>query len=90
MSKDAKASTDINDKDDDPYPQDNGDNRHGTRCAGEVASMAGNEYCGVGVAYNAGIGGIKIHTNTCRHTHQYSCYLFVHLYHLFQLYHANG
>ncbi len=54
---DPKASTDINDNDDDPMPQDNGDNRHGTRCAGEVAAVAFNEYCGVGVAYNASIGG---------------------------------
>ncbi len=29
------------------------------RCAGEVAAVAFNEYCGVGVAYNASIGGIK-------------------------------
>ncbi|XP_014679429.1 PREDICTED: furin-like protease 2, partial [Priapulus caudatus] len=57
---DPKASTDINDKDDDPYPQDNGDNKHGTRCAGEVASMAGNDYCGVGVAYKSGIGGVRM------------------------------
>ncbi len=27
------------------------------RCAGEVAAVAFNEYCGVGVAYNASIGG---------------------------------
>lgn len=31
--------------------------RHGTRCAGEVAAIAGNNYCGVGVAYGAKIGG---------------------------------
>lgn len=40
-------------------PQDNGDNKHGTRCAGEVAAVAFNNYCGVGVAYNASIGGKK-------------------------------
>ena len=51
------ASTDINGNDDDPTPRDNGDNKHGTRCAGEVAAVAFNEYCGVGVAYNASIGG---------------------------------
>ncbi|KAJ8672284.1 hypothetical protein QAD02_003543 [Eretmocerus hayati] len=50
------ASTDINDNDDDPMPRDNGDNKHGTRCAGEVAAVAFNSYCGVGVAYNASIG----------------------------------
>lgn len=31
--------------------------RHGTRCAGEVAAVANNNICGVGVAYNAKIGG---------------------------------
>ena len=30
---------------------------HGTRCAGEVAAVANNGVCGVGVAYNAKIGG---------------------------------
>ena len=40
---------------------DNGDNKHGTRCAGEVAAVAFNEYCGVGVAYNASIGGKMIY-----------------------------
>lgn len=51
------ASTDINDSDDDPMPRDNGDNKHGTRCAGEVAAVAFNDYCGIGIAYNASIGG---------------------------------
>ena len=27
------------------------------RCAGEVAAVAYNDYCGVGIAYNASIGG---------------------------------
>ncbi|KAG8225591.1 hypothetical protein J437_LFUL006683 [Ladona fulva] len=54
------ASTDINDNDDDPMPRDNGDNKHGTRCAGEVASVAFNDYCGIGVAYNASIGGVRM------------------------------
>ena len=31
-----------------------------TRCAGEVAAVAFNEYCGVGVAYNASIGGVRM------------------------------
>lgn len=55
--QDPSASTDINDNDDDPMPRDNGDNKHGTRCAGEVAAIAFNQYCGIGVAYNASIGG---------------------------------
>ncbi|KRX27658.1 Endoprotease bli-4, partial [Trichinella nelsoni] len=57
---DAMASHDVNDGDDNPYPRDNGDNRHGTRCAGEVAAVAGNSFCGVGVAYNARIGGVRM------------------------------
>ena len=57
---DPLASTDINNNDDDPMPRDNGDNKHGTRCAGEVAAVAFNEYCGVGVAYNASIGGVRM------------------------------
>ncbi|XP_034833385.1 furin-like protease 2 isoform X2 [Maniola hyperantus] len=57
---DPLASTDINGNDDDPMPQDNGDNKHGTRCAGEVAAVAYNQYCGVGVAFNASIGGVRM------------------------------
>ncbi|RZF35824.1 hypothetical protein LSTR_LSTR006282 [Laodelphax striatellus] len=57
---DANASTDINDNDNDPMPRDNGDNKHGTRCAGEVAAVAFNNYCGIGVAYNASIGGVRM------------------------------
>ncbi|CAB3260596.1 unnamed protein product, partial [Arctia plantaginis] len=57
---DPNASTDINGNDDDPMPQDNGDNKHGTRCAGEVAAVAYNQYCGVGIAYNASIGGVRM------------------------------
>ncbi len=41
-------------------PQDNGDNKHGTRCAGEVAASANNGYCGVGIAFNASIGGVRM------------------------------
>ncbi|CAH1972311.1 unnamed protein product [Acanthoscelides obtectus] len=57
---DPQASTDINGNDDDPMPQDNGDNKHGTRCAGEVAAVAYNQFCGIGVAYNASIGGVRM------------------------------
>ncbi|KAI1730793.1 subtilase family domain-containing protein [Ditylenchus destructor] len=57
---DPLASTDINDHDDDPTPQNNGDNKHGTRCAGEVAAVAGNNVCGVGVAFHAKIGGVRM------------------------------
>ncbi len=54
------ASSDINDNDNDPMPRDNGDNKHGTRCAGEVAAVAFNSYCGVGIAFNASIGGVRM------------------------------
>lgn len=57
LEQDPAASYDINGNDSDPMPQDNGDNKHGTRCAGEVAAVAYNNICGVGVAYNASIGG---------------------------------
>lgn len=35
---------------------------HGTRCAGEVAMEANNSYCGVGIAFNARIGGEEYET----------------------------
>ncbi|KAK7573323.1 hypothetical protein V9T40_010514 [Parthenolecanium corni] len=60
LNYDPGASTDINDNDDNPMPRDNGDNKHGTRCAGEVAAVAFNNYCGVGIAYNASIGGVRM------------------------------
>uniref|UniRef100_A0A1B6CCM9 furin n=1 Tax=Clastoptera arizonana TaxID=38151 RepID=A0A1B6CCM9_9HEMI len=60
LNYDSHASTDINDNDNDPTPRDNGDNKHGTRCAGEVAAVAFNNYCGIGVAYNASIGGVRM------------------------------
>lgn len=58
---DQKASYDFNDMDADPHPRDTDpDNCHGTRCAGEVAAIANNSICGVGVAYNANIGGVRM------------------------------
>ena len=35
-------------------------NSHGTRCAGLVAAVADNGVCGVGVAYEATISGIRM------------------------------
>ncbi|XP_077518667.1 neuroendocrine convertase 1-like [Amblyomma americanum] len=57
-----EASYDFNDDDRDPFPRyDPQDlNNHGTRCAGEVAMTANNRNCGVGVAYEARIGGIRM------------------------------
>jgi hypothetical protein len=59
---DPKASTDINGHDDDPMPRydETNENKHGTRCAGEVAAVANNSVCSVGVAFNSGIGGIRM------------------------------
>ncbi|XP_023673181.2 furin [Paramormyrops kingsleyae] len=59
---DPDASYDVNDGDPDPQPRYTqlNDNRHGTRCAGEVAAVANNGICGVGVAYNARIGGVRM------------------------------
>uniref|UniRef100_A0A914ZFZ0 P/Homo B domain-containing protein n=1 Tax=Panagrolaimus superbus TaxID=310955 RepID=A0A914ZFZ0_9BILA len=59
---DPKASFDVNDRDEDPTPRyDYSDeNRHGTRCAGEVASVMNNSMCVVGIAYNSKIGGIRM------------------------------
>ncbi|XP_074510981.1 furin-like protease kpc-1 [Sebastes fasciatus] len=44
----------------DPMPIRDEENSHGTRCAGEVAMEANNSYCGVGIAFNARIGGIRL------------------------------
>jgi len=59
---DAEASDDINGNDSDPMPRydDSNENKHGTRCAGEVAAVANNSICSVGVAFNAGVGGIRM------------------------------
>ncbi|VDN58138.1 unnamed protein product [Dracunculus medinensis] len=59
---DAKASYDVNDRDDDPTPRYDytDENRHGTRCAGEVAAIFNNSLCIVGIAYNSRIGGIRM------------------------------
>ena len=55
VNYDAEASHDFNDNDNDPTPRytANGSNKHGTRCAGEVAAAKNNGKCGVGVAFRA-------------------------------------
>ncbi|XP_038065409.1 proprotein convertase subtilisin/kexin type 7-like [Patiria miniata] len=60
----AKGSWDLNNNDPDPMPEVHKDdgkslNRHGTRCAGEIAAVA-NDKCAVGVAFNAQISGIRL------------------------------
>ncbi|XP_076102317.1 furin-like protease kpc-1 isoform X3 [Mytilus galloprovincialis] len=59
---DSQASYDVNNHDPDPQPRYDytNENRHGTRCAGEVAAQADNHMCSVGVAYNAKIGGVRM------------------------------
>ncbi|XP_033633885.1 furin-1-like isoform X2 [Asterias rubens] len=59
---DAPGSFDLNDNDADPQPRysPGNINRHGTRCAGEVAALANNSICSVGIAYNARIGGVRM------------------------------
>ncbi|KAF9116563.1 hypothetical protein BGX27_001419 [Mortierella sp. AM989] len=54
----AKGSYDFNDNVDIPLPRRYDDN-HGTRCAGEIAS-ARNDLCGVGVAWDAKVAGLRI------------------------------
>ncbi|XP_076479067.1 neuroendocrine convertase 1 isoform X3 [Bombus vancouverensis nearcticus] len=59
---DPDISYDVNEADDDPLPRYelSGVNGHGTRCAGEIAMEANNRKCGVGIAFEASIGGIKL------------------------------
>ncbi|KAI8502544.1 hypothetical protein Bbelb_192460 [Branchiostoma belcheri] len=45
-----------------PVPESSDPMNHGTKCAGEVAMEADNDNCGVGVAYDAKIGGIRLIT----------------------------
>lgn len=59
---DPDASYDLNDNDADPSPryEITDENKHGTRCAGEIAMVANNSFCGVGIAFNSKIGGIRM------------------------------
>lgn len=54
----ANGSWDFNNKGPDPKPRLS-DDRHGTRCAGEIAA-ARNDVCGVGMAYDSQISGVRI------------------------------
>ncbi|KIO32522.1 hypothetical protein M407DRAFT_66529 [Tulasnella calospora MUT 4182] len=53
-----RGSWDYNDHIPDPLPKLS-DDQHGTRCAGEVAAGR-NDVCGLGVAYNSKIAGLRI------------------------------
>ncbi len=59
---DPNASRDFNDNDFNPQPRYDmsNENKHGTRCAGEIAAKLNNSMCGVGVAFNCKIGGIRL------------------------------
>lgn len=54
----AQGSYDFNDKTELPEPRLS-DDRHGTRCGGEVSAVK-NNVCGVGVAYDSRIAGLRI------------------------------
>lgn len=58
LSQDAMASYDFNAHDNDPFPRYDfsNENKHGTRCAGEVAANR-DGHCGSGAAYLSSIGG---------------------------------
>lgn len=53
-----EGSYDFNDKTPEPRPRLY-DDKHGTRCSGEVAA-AKNDVCGVGVAYDSRVAGVRI------------------------------
>jgi hypothetical protein len=56
------ASYDVNSHDSDPSPRYDmiDSNRHGTRCAGEVAATSNNSVCALGVAHGAQVGGVRM------------------------------
>ncbi|KAK2747321.1 pheromone processing endoprotease [Myotisia sp. PD_48] len=54
----AAGSFDFNEKTKEPRPRLN-DDKHGTRCAGEIAAVR-NDVCGVGVAYDSKVAGVRI------------------------------
>ncbi|KAF5288036.1 hypothetical protein FQA39_LY15532 [Lamprigera yunnana] len=59
---DHEISWDCNEEDNNPFPRYDfsHQNSHGTRCAGEIAMIANNGKCGVGIAFNTKIGGVKL------------------------------
>ena len=53
-----EGSWDFNEESDEPKPRLY-DDKHGTRCAGEIAAVR-NNVCGVGMAYDSQVAGIRI------------------------------
>lgn len=62
MNYNAQNSYDFSSNDPYPYPRYTDDwfNSHGTRCAGEISSIRDNKICGVGVAYNSRVAGLRM------------------------------
>lgn len=56
--QDAEHSYDFNDHTELPTPI-LGDDRHGTRCAGQIGAVK-NDVCGVGLAYGSKVSGVRI------------------------------
>ncbi|QPG77201.1 hypothetical protein FOA43_004608 [Brettanomyces nanus] len=54
-----EGSWDFNDNTALPKPRLS-DDYHGTRCAGEISAAKGNDFCGVGVAFDSKVSGIRI------------------------------
>ncbi|KAI8883750.1 hypothetical protein K501DRAFT_183727 [Backusella circina FSU 941] len=54
----AEGSYDFNDHESLPTPK-LWDDTHGTRCAGQIAAVK-NDVCGVGIAYDAKVSGVRI------------------------------
>ena len=54
-----EGSYDFNDHTKLPTPRLS-DDYHGTRCAGQIAAVRNNDVCGVGVAYNSRVSGIRM------------------------------
>ena len=64
--QDSQASYDYLHYDNDPTPDNyygEEPDEHGTSCAGEIAMVKDNNYCGVGVAYECNIGAIKFNVS---------------------------
>lgn len=60
-SYDPQASWDMNGNDPDPFPNEADPiNSHGTRCCGQIVMAMNNGVCGVGVAYDARIGAVRM------------------------------
>ncbi|KAL3289645.1 hypothetical protein HHI36_023054 [Cryptolaemus montrouzieri] len=62
LNYDPMASYDVNSHDSDPSPRYDmiDSNRHGTRCAGEVAATSNNSVCALGIAHGAQVGGVRM------------------------------